>query len=185
MDYNNNNTVQHNRCAGNHIRVYSRFTNPCGKIHLPATTTGSLPVPDYRHLLVFSTLPVPTDIFHPPCPVFIVFQYPASGNKWFSESMSGILGLDYRCLYPCGCPPAREPDPGYFTDKYPLREINHPAHNASLSKHTYPGYVKTVYILSSGNAPYGCPAARELYPGYSTNKYPLREIKHPAYPHRK
>jgi hypothetical protein len=31
------------------------------------------------------------------------------------------------------------------------------------------------------SVPYGCPAARESYPGYFTNKYPLREIKHPAY----
>ena len=184
MDYNNNNTVQHNRCAGNHIRVYSRFTNPCGKIHLPATTTGSLPVPDYtgtyrysppcRCLLIFSTLPAP------------YLSYSSTLHQEINGSRKACPGnLGYRYLYPCGCPPARESYPGYFTDKYPLREINHPAHNASLSKHTYPGYVKTVYILSSGNAPYGWPAARESYPGYSTNKYPLREIKHPAYPHRK
>jgi hypothetical protein len=90
-----------------------RYSPPCRYLPVP-----SLPV--------FSTLPAP---------VFIVLQYPASGNKWFSESMSGYLG--YRYLYPCGCPPAREPYPGYFTDKYPLREINHPTHTMPLSLKTY------------------------------------------------
>ena len=56
-------------------------------------------------------------------------------------------------------------------------------HNASLSQNIHIPVALRRYILSEGNTPCGCPAARESYPGYFTNKYPLREIKHPAHPH--
>jgi hypothetical protein len=87
---------------------------------------------------------------------------------------------------PYECPAARESYPGYYTNKYPLREIKHPAYpppqEINGSRKAYPGYLANLYLLVRYTRyPCGRPLARESYPGYFTNKYPLREINHPKH----
>jgi hypothetical protein len=168
MDYNNN-TVQHTRPDAREIISGLLHDLPTHeKIHLPATTTGSLlPVPDYRYLPIFSTLPVPTSTYrylpvfsNLPAPVFIVLQYPASGNKWFSESMSGILGLPVPI--PVRVSSCSGTISGLLYGQIPAAGNQSPhTHNASLSQNIHIRVALRRYILSEGNAPCGCPAARE------------------------
>jgi hypothetical protein len=111
-----------------------------------------------------------------------------TGNKWFSESISGLLGqpVPTSTVYPI---PVRAPScsriiSGLLYEQIPAAgNQSSQTHNASLSQNIHIRLALRRYILSEGNTPCGCPAARESYPGYSTNKYPLREIKHPAHPH--
>jgi hypothetical protein len=89
----------------------------------------------------------------------------------------------------CGCPPAREPYPGYFTNKYPLRYYRYlvptgiPGAGALLLGNHIRVTLRTNTRCGKSNIPHtcGCPPAREPHPGHVTNKYPQREIKHPAH----